>query len=157
MKKFLPLIILSVLLTCLCSHNKLALLAENIPDNEMAAKIISVQNKNIEDIRKLCYNLTPPAITGSNIISSLTILGQKIFDTAHTGFEFKVVCEPNVNFTEKNADELMNIYRIVQEALQNIENHAKASETTLLFKEKAGTLKIIITDDGCGTRITVEI
>ena len=127
-----------------------SLLAENLSDKEMAAKIISVQNENIENIRKLCYNLTPPAITGSNMISSLALLGQKIFDTNHTDFQFKVVCEPTVNFEKKNDDELMNIYRIVQEALQNIQKHAKASETTVFFKEKDGILKIIITDDGCG-------
>ena len=127
-----------------------SLLAENLSDKEAAAKIIAVQNENIEDIRKLCYNLTPPAITANNMISSIALLGQKIFDMAHTGFEFKVVCEPSVSFSEKNNDELMNIYRIVQESLQNIQKHAKASEATVLFNEQNGKLKIIITDDGAG-------
>lgn len=137
------------------SMRYVSLLAENLSDKEMAAKIISVQNENIENIRKLCYNLTPPAITGSNMISSIALLGQKIFDTNHTDFQFKVVCEPSVNFEKKNDDELMNIYRIVQEALQNIQKHAKASETTVFFKEKDGILKIIITDDGCGISETL--
>ena len=43
----------------------------------------------------------------------------------------------------------MNIYRIVQEAFQNIKKHAGANEVTVLFKQDE-SLKIIITDDGCG-------
>ncbi|MBQ2081288.1 MAG: hypothetical protein II461_05950, partial [Treponema sp.] len=41
--------------------------------------------------------------------------------------------------------------RIIQEAFQNIEKHALASEVTVLFrKETDGKLKIIISDDGVG-------
>ena len=45
---------------------------------------------------------------------------------------------------------LMNIYRIVQEALQNIQKHANADESTVYFKKNGEKLKIIITDDGSG-------
>ena len=128
-----------------------SLLAENLSDREIAAKIIATQNENIENIRKLCYNLTPPAINGSIMITSLTLLGQKIFDTEETGFKFRVVCEPSVSFENWSDDRLMNLYRIVQEALQNIQKHAKASETTVFFRKQGeDSLKIIITDDGCG-------
>ncbi|MBR3548807.1 MAG: hypothetical protein IKN90_01895 [Treponema sp.] len=128
-----------------------SLLAESLSDKDIARKIIETQNGNIESIRKLCYNLTPPAITGSNIIPSISLLGQKIFGTEQTGFQFRVVCEPSVGFEGYNGDVLMNIYRIVQEALQNIYKHAKASEATVLFRNgEKGRLKIIVTDDGCG-------
>ena len=128
-----------------------SLLAENISDREIAEKIISTQNENIENIRKLCYNLTPPAITGSNIVSSVSLMGLKIFDAAHTDFQFRVVHEPSVSFEKYDDDMLMNIYRIVQEALQNIQKHACASEATVLFRSSDnGNLKIIVSDDGRG-------
>lgn len=148
-----------------------SLLAENLQDRDAAQKIIAVQNENIESIRRLCYNLTPPAITESNLIPSLILLGQKIFDTGSSDFQFRVASEPAVSFEHWDENALMNLYRIVQEALQNIQKHAQAGEATVFFKggpangskrngskrngskgggPGSGALKVIITDDGCG-------
>lgn len=141
-----------------------SLLAENLQDKDAAQKIIAVQNENIESIRRLCYNLTPPAITESNLIPSLILLGQKIFDTGSSDFQFRVASEPVVSFEHWDENALMNLYRIVQEALQNIQKHAKAGEATVFFKggpandskrpgskgDGPASLKVIITDDGCG-------
>lgn len=154
-----------------------SLLAENISDKDTAAKIIETQNQNIENIRNLCYNLTPPGITKDNLLSLVNVFAQKIFGES---FQFRLIAEDGVDFSCLNDDELLNIYRIVQEALQNIKNHAGASEVTVFFKrnpsaadffenarQKAALpkaisaramsarnarsrLKIIISDDGCG-------
>lgn len=143
-----------------------SLLAESLSDKAAAQKIIITQNENIENIRKLCYNLTPPVITGSNMISSLELLGQKIFDSDNNDFQFRVVWEPEIDFENWDDDQLMNIYRIVQESLQNIQKHAKADEATVFFKRvveppenafrsQHQKLKIIITDDGCGMNQTL--
>ena len=75
------------------SMRYVSLLAENLSDKEAAEKIISTQNRNIDDIRKLCYNLTPPAISGDNLIDSLELLGAKIFDGAGEDFDLRIVSE----------------------------------------------------------------
>lgn len=131
------------------SMRYVSLLAENLSDKEAAAKIISTQNQNIEDIRKLCYNLTPPAISGSEMVGALELLGSKIFGEDEKGaVELRIVAEESVDFSVWSDEQLMNIYRIVQEAFQNIKKHAGAGEVTVLFK--GAPFKIIITDDGCG-------
>lgn len=128
-----------------------SLVAEGSTDREAAEKILGIQTKCIESIRKLCYNLTPPSFTGGNLVPSVISMGQKIFDTENFGFQFRVACEPSVDFGRWNNDELMSLYRIVQEALQNIQKHANASEVTVFFKKvEPDSLKLIITDDGCG-------
>lgn len=153
-----------------------SLLAENVSDKDAAAKIIETQNQNIEDIRNLCYNLTPPGITKDNLLSLVNVFAQKIFGGS---FQFRLIAEDGVDFSCLNDDELLNIYRIVQEALQNIKNHAGASEVTVFFKRNPSSaepknagqktapqkfisaramtarntrshFKIIISDDGCG-------
>ena len=152
------------------SMRYVSLLAENLSDKEAAEKIISTQNRNIDDIRKLCYNLTPPAISGDNLIDSLELLGAKIFDGAGEDFDLRIVSEDSIDFSVCNNSQLMNIYRIVQEAFQNIQKHAGANEVTVLFKKIALEtqngipkknvsigLKIIISDDGRGmSREVVE-
>ncbi len=146
------------------SMRYVSLLAENLSDKEAASKIITTQNQNIEDIRKLCYNLTPPAISGSEMIDSLELLGSKIFGESDEkeNVEVRIVAEDSVDCSVWSDEELMNIYRIVQEAFQNIKKHAGAGEVTVLFKQiprdvsqsktaaKESHLKFIITDDGCG-------
>ena len=136
------------------SMRYVSLLAENLSEKEAAQKIIVTQNQNIQDIRKLCYNLTPPEVSGNDMISALELLGHKIFDEEGT-IDVRIVAEDSVDFSKWNNEQLMNIYRIIQEAFQNIKKHAAASEVTVLFQESPGEhdknhLKILITDDGCG-------
>lgn len=145
------------------SMRYVSLLAENLSEKETASKIISTQNQNIEDIRKLCYNLTPPAISSDDMISALELLGSKIFDGMEKDFELRIVAEDSVDFSLWNDVQLMSIYRIIQEAFQNIQKHAQAHEVTVLFRsttsdQSAGKgLKIIISDDGVGmSEETVE-
>ena len=157
------------------SMRYVSLLAENLSDKETSEKIISTQNQNIEDIRKLCYNLTPPAISADGMTSALELLGTKIFGGMDKNFEFRIVAEDSIDFSYWTNEELMSIYRIIQEAFQNIEKHAKASEVTVLFRmikhsspdsvaqkkqdqpKIERRLKIIISDDGVGMdKETVE-
>lgn len=147
------------------SMRYVSLLAEGLSEKDVASKIISTQNENIESIRKLCYNLTPPAISAGEMVSALEMLGQKIFGVAEEGtkdFQFRIVVSDGVDFSIFTDDQLMNIYRIIQEAFQNIKKHAGASEVTVLFKKNSHSdqsrhsepvsesIQIIITDDGCG-------
>ena len=143
------------------SMRYVSLLAEGLDDKETAGKIITNQNDNIESIRKLCYNLTPPDISGQDMVSALETLGQKIFGEAgdQEDFQLRIVVEDSVDFSVFADEQLMNIYRIVQEAFQNIKKHAHASEVTVLFRWLSGhgagvskphVLKILITDDGRG-------
>lgn len=157
------------------SMRYVSLLAESLSDKETSEKIISTQNQNIEDIRKLCYNLTPPAISADGMTSALELLGAKIFGGMDKNFEFRIVAEDSIDFSYWTTEELMSIYRIIQEAFQNIEKHAKASEVTVLFRmikhsspdsvaqkkqnqpKIERRLKIIISDDGVGMdKETVE-
>ena len=133
------------------SMRYVSLLAENLSDKAAAEKIISTQNQNIEDIRKLCYNLTPPAISADDMIGALELLAGKIFNGTGDNFDLRIVAEDTVDFSVWSDVQLMSIYRIIQEAFQNIQKHARASEVTVLFrKDTDDRLKIIISDDGIG-------
>lgn len=145
------------------SMRYVSLLAEGLSEKEQAEKIISTQNKNIQDIRKLCYNLTPPNFPEGELIDSLELLGSKIFETGESDsqkndkVQLRFVLDDSVDFSIFKTEQLMNIYRILQEVFQNIKKHANANEVTVLFKsdfekteDKEFHLKIIITDDGCG-------
>ncbi len=46
--------------------------------------------------------------------------------------------------------EMINLYRIVQEALTNIVRHASATHVYIHIKRVKDNLKVVITDNGCG-------
>jgi signal transduction histidine kinase len=43
-----------------------------------------------------------------------------------------------------------NIYRITQEALNNIAKHSQATQATVQLEQRQGTLSVVIDDNGCG-------
>ncbi len=129
------------------SMRYVSILAEKIADKELANTIISVQNSNIEDIRKMCYNLTPPNFKNMDVSETLNILADKVFDRNET--QIRIVVNGFIDFSVYNDEQFLNVYRIIQELFQNIKKHAHASEVTVLFR-KEEKLKIIVTDDGTG-------
>jgi signal transduction histidine kinase len=56
----------------------------------------------------------------------------------------------NLQVDERIDWEVINIYRIIQEALQNINKYAKASKVTLKMNKKENEIRITITDNGIG-------
>ncbi|MEO6637423.1 MAG: PAS domain S-box protein [Ginsengibacter sp.] len=102
----------------------------------------------MEEIRKLSKTLLPPSLGEIGLRKSLCDVIEKI----------KLVND-NINFVidwqipdENNISEKLRltIFRIIQEQLNNIFKHAKASNITICLKEEMQTLEISIRDDGKG-------
>ncbi len=131
----------------------IGLLALKIEDENLASEIQEKQAKCINEIRSLCYNFTPPDVGAGDLVSALITLVDDFKN--NSGIECRLTIFESLDFSVFTTDELMHFYRIVQEALSNIQKHAKATEATVLFrgeKEESGKIlyKLIITDDGCG-------
>jgi PAS domain S-box-containing protein len=67
--------------------------------------------------------------------------------------QFKIPSE--FHHTGLNGEKLLpeieiNLYRILQEALNNVCKHAKATNTSILLERRDGTVNLIIEDDGAG-------
>jgi len=84
-------------------------------------------------------------------INFTTIIEQLLADKSVIG-NFKTHFTTDDTIAWKTIDEVTkaNIYRIIQEALQNIIKHAKAKNVTLVFSILNKKLGIEITDDGVG-------
>jgi len=44
----------------------------------------------------------------------------------------------------------VNVYRIVQECVNNIIRHSQATEATLVLKRNPGEIRLLVQDNGCG-------
>lgn len=128
------------------------LLAGKLPDNNIANEVQQRQSECINQIRNLCYNFAPPDIKTGNMKEALQTLISEFMNKNELDLRLTVL--DNVDFSVFTTDELLHFYRIVQEAVTNIQKHANASEATILFRYDKingnGIYKLLITDDGIG-------
>jgi len=71
-------------------------------------------------------------------------------------FSYEFECDKNTNWEVIKGDLKMNLYRILQESLQNINKYAKAKHVKVLFKSDKNVLYLTIRDDGEGFNVEAK-
>ncbi len=102
--------------------------------------------KEIREVsHKLNTNFEDPDVNFTTIINQLLESKSQIGD-----FRFHLDIDQNISW--KSTDEIIkvNVYRIIQEALQNTIKHANAQNVTLDFSSDSSQLTIRLKDDGKG-------
>ena len=107
--------------------------------------ILSLAEAGLSEMRALIFELRPESLQNEGLVAALT----KQADAIHARHKINVVTdfgeEPNISLDAKEA-----LYRIAQEALQNIAKHAHATTVDLSLKEQDGRLVLVIRDNGKG-------
>ena len=144
------------------SMNKIARTEDYTEREKLCADASELQSGLINKVRSICENIVPPDFYISGLPDALRILcrdfGEKTgldcrFDIDMGGNEKLVLPEGNPNGTAlvPEDEKLLQIYRIVQEALTNIDKHARASEAlVMLRRDTDGSIFIGVSDDGKG-------
>jgi PAS domain S-box-containing protein len=101
----------------------------------------------IDEIRKLTRGLTGYTIKETGLCTAIENISH---DTMETN-SVKIVCQlqESVDLTATDAFKV-NIFRIVQEQLNNILKHASASRIVIRLLQNKKTIKLIIRDNGIG-------
>ena len=68
----------------------------------------------------------------------------------HSDIHFKIITDDKIDWNTVNSLVKMQVYRILQEALQNIEKYAQAKSVVISMIERDQKLNVTITDDGVG-------
>ena len=99
------------------------------------------------EMRGIAHRLVPLALENNGLIPALENLVEKI----KIENQLEVFFHANIILQEEFRKEIqINIYRIIQEALNNVLKHAKASEVNLQLIQANNTLTITIEDNGKG-------
>lgn len=106
--------------------------------------------KKIEnEIRNLTHNLNQKTMLGDNSYEKL--LTDLILEVNHiSSVNFELAIDPAVNWEQTNDMQKMNLYRILQEACQNINKHSEAQKANIRFFLNGDKLCLTVTDDGIG-------
>jgi signal transduction histidine kinase len=126
-------------------------LLESSPD--MAATILAdLENSlavSLTDIRRLVYNLRPPALDQLGLADAVCDFVEQYRVSDHTGEGPSISVSIPDSLPALPAAVEVAAYRIVQEAVNNVVRHAAARHADINI-EVNGALDITVTDDGRG-------
>jgi signal transduction histidine kinase len=109
--------------------------------------------KNIEqDIREISHDLNREK---SELINNFVAIVENLFEDQKKTFKPKLVSsiDSNIKWEAMNNANKINLYRIIQESLQNINKYAQANTIKVEFKKEIDNLFLQISDDGIGFNV----
>lgn len=117
------------------------------PPGVSIENIISLTQSGIEECRRIQMDLRPSILDDLGILATLQWFCrefEKIYSTIHI--------EKQVHLLENDiSDQLKTvIYRVIQEAFNNIAKYSQATLVTLTLKKQGGSVKLMIEDNGIG-------
>jgi two-component system NarL family sensor kinase len=125
--------------------------ANSIDAQTELALIRRMTSNVIMDIRRVIYGLRPPALDELGLIEAIrtqAIVFQS--DALEIGLKLPAAL-PSIPAAAEVA-----AYRIVQEALANITNHANARKCVIQIEFATDTIRLVVEDDGIGTQIPIR-
>lgn len=115
---------------------------------EMRASYIAKLKTIGDEIRKVSHELNADFVIGSGfktLLSDLVATQAQVFLLQYT-FE----CNTNVDWELVSTKTKINIYRIIQEGLQNVYKHANATKVSIGITLQNDVICMTISDDGIG-------
>ncbi|PRZ26405.1 signal transduction histidine kinase [Flavobacterium granuli] len=112
--------------------------------------------KNIEqDIREISHDLNREK---SELINNFVAIVDNLFEEQRRTFQSKLFTsiDSNIKWEEVSNSIKINIYRIIQESLQNCNKYAKARSIRVELKKVDDDLELTISDDGIGFNANVK-
>jgi signal transduction histidine kinase/ligand-binding sensor domain-containing protein len=123
---------------------------DDISPSLLRRKIESISS----EIRHICEDLSPSALENIGFLSALEwALSDVVANLpAEQKFTYEFICDSELEDRLRLSHiEKIQLYRIVQEALNNISRHARARQVKMIVRiEGASELVIVIEDDGIG-------
>lgn len=100
----------------------------------------------IHQIRITCNELRPPFLLKMGLVESLKSLFE--YTRMFSNYEIEFTADPlNVSLNE---EQILGMYRIVQELLNNASKHSKANKITMSLISRADHVHFSYSDDGVG-------
>ncbi len=125
---------------------------EEVKDNNRNAAIGAIEQaqaalrKAVGDLRRLAADLRPPSLEIMGLTSALN----DFIDNFKKHTTFKTSFRNDLAKKKIPEDMAIVIYRVIQEALNNITRHAKANKVSVRLYPDKDKVHLDITDDGVG-------
>lgn len=104
-----------------------------------------------QQIRRISHNLQDQSLAIGSFTPILENLIEKNTTPGHT---FTLLIARNFDWSNFDYETKMNIYRIIQESIQNIIKHAQATRSIISIVESTSNYHIKIQDNGVGFKVS---
>ena len=123
----------------------------NSETNRQLHHLVGMLKDSIEEVRKISMELRPSTLDDLGIIITINWFCRE-FENVYT----KLTVNKKIEIEENDIPKSINlvIYRIMQEAFNNIAKYANATNIELILKIEDNFIILEVLDDGCG--FTVE-
>ena len=130
---------------------RLSSVEEKLADRDEAVRREALKAKEflekaIQEVRRISRNLRPSELDDLGLVPALRSLGQEFGERTRMRVDLAAASLPAPLPPEIE----LNLYRIVQEALNNIEKHSRATLVSISLAREGALLKAVILDDGDG-------
>lgn len=115
-----------------------------------------VELKKIEqDIREISHDLNREK---SELINNFVAIVDNLFEEQRKTFSVKLFSsiDSNIKWDLAVNSVKINLYRIIQESLQNINKYANATSIKVDLKKQENNILLTITDDGAGFNVSLK-
>ena len=116
------------------------------PSEREARGLSQMLGKTAEETERISRNLRPSVLAELGLVAVLTDTGAAFAD--RTGVSLNLACVRLTGRLPPSTE--LALYRIFQEALSNVEKHARARHVAVRLRRQRALVELVIKDDGIG-------
>jgi len=116
------------------------------PAMAIAKKLRDMAGKTVEEVGRVAHNLRPSVLDQLGLVAAMRDAGMEFAD--RTGVSVKLACAKLAVRLSEECE--LTLYRILQEALRNVEKHSLAKNVSVNLTQPKGFVQLEIKDDGVG-------
>jgi two-component system sensor histidine kinase DegS len=110
------------------------------------SRVRAALQESLKDVRRFIFNLRPASLSDAGLIPTLRYYTRDFAD--QFGIDVELNMPENLVLS---ANQELVVFRVIQEALQNVQKHAQANSIEVNVQQRpGGPLVVTITDDGIG-------
>ena len=109
-------------------------------------EVTAAAARSVQEVREIAHNLRPYHLDEVGLTDAIAAMVERVSEAS--GIRFIVGLDNLNGLLSPNVE--INLYRIVQECLNNIVKHAQATEAEVSIHHNAQSLNVVIKDNGQG-------
>ncbi len=125
------------------------MLSKKLADEGMRKRLTEISDtslQSLDEVRRIAHHLRPHLIDSLGLTQAINVMLNQVADSS--GIRFDCEVKPIDNLFSEEGE--INVYRIVQECLNNIVKHSSATTVRVTIKKSLHAVVIEIEDNGRG-------
>lgn len=121
--------------------------ADTLKEDQNPGELVELLDKAIGEVRTIAYGLRPPELDQMGFVQAVSQCCKEFSDITQIFLDFEAHGVDNIKLSPVAE---VNLYRVLQEALNNIQQHAEASKVRVRFVGSFPCVILRVEDNGRG-------